>query len=709
MFKDPILLDSVYEPEKIMRLMQCSKSSDAYPVFLSVFQEFEKTIQSRIQIKAFVNVELNKENRGEDTEEKIGQVYCLLTIGPYLENYIKKLYEQGNYLEAMIYNEIGDQLVFQGTEKLFKILEQEIMGIGFLSHRYEPGTHDVSMEEMHRVYAKIQEHFDYKCGVGITDQGMLWPVKSIGYYYNIMNDKAQIYGDRDCNNCDQTECKHREFQVMVETCGDFIRLSANYGDNLLDVLRKENYIATAPCNGKGTCGKCKVKVVNGNFKYTTEEYKRLSQIEMDEHIILACCHKVYEDLTISIQKTEESYIESRYQLEKVKIREDLTGYCIGIDIGTTTMVFSLVDLQQGEEIDQLRILNPQQAYGSDVISRIEYAKENSKRRLTKIMEETIQSCIEKLLLTNDILFESVVSIVLAGNTAMTYLLLGINPIELAVAPFAVQAFTYEKHRLMLFEINIFPWIAAFVGGDILSGIYALEIENLERTSIYIDIGTNGEIALFHNGCIHCAATAAGPAFEGANITHGIGSVAGAISHVRVSSTKKKGINVKYETIQGQSPIGLCGSGIIDLVAEFLELGIIDQTGYMEKPITIHESIQLLPTDVRQVQLAKAAIAAGIDTLLATYNLSGQDIEYVYLAGGFGSGLNLENAVRIGLLSNLNIDKVIVLGNMSLAGTIKFAQNNTPWNEVKELLDKCSYLELSNSSYFNQAYIEHMMF
>ena len=695
MFINPIILECEYDSKKIMTLMQCNKSSDAYPLFLEVFSKFEKNIKKEIQVIAYVHIE-------EET------VYCLLTMGKYLENYVNKLFSQGNYLEAMIHNEIGDQIIFRGTEKLYKILEKKIEGFGFLSKRYEPGTGTTSINAMYKIYSKIQKH--HKTAVEITEQGMLFPVKSIAYYYKINKQKSDLYQDRDCNDCNKMECKHRQYRIRIKRGKETRQLTANHGSNMMEILRDAKILVSTHCNGKGTCGKCKVKCIEGNLDYTKIEHAYLSEKEKANRIILACCHKIESDLTLEIHENQPSYtnIEGRFFLEKNQQKSDLSGYAIGIDLGTTTIVMSLVNLHEDKEVKQLRILNPQRAYGSDVISRIAYNNKNTYNHLGKGINQTIQTGINQLLVENNILEKDIVSVTVAANTAMTYFLLGIPSEGLAIAPYKVYSFKYKKYKIDKYKINVFPWISAFVGGDILAGLYAIREEERQKTSIYIDIGTNGEIVLFHKGAFYCASAAAGPAFEGANIRHGMGSVAGAISHVKIQEGMET-YSYDYETIQGKRPIGLCGSGIIDLIAELIKIKVIDETGYMEKAIPIYNEIELLPVDVRQVQLAKAAIAAGIDTLMATHSLKDNDIENVYIAGGFGSGLNIDSIGVIGLLSGLDLNKVKVLGNMALAGTIKFAQKDKPWLEINRILGKCTYVELSNNRFFNQFYIEHMTF
>ncbi|MEG0712917.1 MAG: ASKHA domain-containing protein, partial [Niameybacter sp.] len=305
------------------------------------------------------------------------------------------------------------------------------------------------------------------------------------------------------------------------------------------------------------------------------------------------------------------------------------GYGVAIDIGTTTVVAYLYNLMTGVHTDHVVGINQQQNFGFDVISRIKYAHtKQGLEALSNTIKNQLNSMLKKLLARNQLAQEQIDEIVIVGNTVMMYLLLGITPKSLGVAPFQcvfTQTMIQSATEVGLCggehcQVILVPHMAAYVGADIISGVIATAMDQSEDCQLLLDIGTNGEMVLVKGNKMYCCATAAGPAFEGAKIECGVGGVYGAINKV-----DEKNDQLTYETIGDQAPIGLCGSGIIDVIAYLLKIEMIDETGYLElekkDEFTIaHKedgaSIYITQKDVREIQLAKAAIRAGIETLFA---------------------------------------------------------------------------------------------
>ncbi len=421
------------------------------------------------------------------------------------------------------------------------------------------------------------------------------------------------------------------------------------------------------------------------------------------------------------------------------------NYGVAVDIGTTTVVAYLVDLTSGKTIDAASGLNAQKSYGQDVISRINYTIENETGigRLHELIVNQIHMLIRSLVDKTSIAIENIYSISLAGNTTMMHLVAGLPPKNIAMAPFipvVKRRMTFQAGELGFglhkgASVRLLPGISAYVGADIVSGILSSGLFTGEALSLLIDIGTNGEIVLGNRDGLLCCSTAAGPAFEGATIRHGMGGVSGAINTVRLENR-----GIVYTTIAGAPPAGICGSGIVDAVALLLQCGVVDETGRMITAAMIppgtdcelkaylieeggqpavrlvdkadsdtSEAILLVQKDVREVQLAKASIAAGIMTLLAKAAKRVEDIDVVYLAGGFGSFIDKDSAIRIGLIPAELKDKIQVIGNAAGTGAVLSLISEACLSECDRIATKAMYIELSSSPEFQDHYINSMLF
>ena len=413
-------------------------------------------------------------------------------------------------------------------------------------------------------------------------------------------------------------------------------------------------------------------------------------------------------------------------------------YGFAVDIGTTTVVAYLVDLSRGIRLDAASGLNEQKAHGLDVISRIQYTTEN-RHGLETLRREIIgqmNALFHDLAERNGIGLDSVSCTVLAGNTTMLHLAAGIPPAKIAVVPFT-PVFT-DPLLLTADEMGIeasgavrlLPGVSGYVGSDIVAAIIASGINAAEELSLLIDIGTNGEIVLGNSTGLACCSTAAGPAFEGAHIRDGIGGILGAINTITLVNG-----TLEYTTIGDHRPIGICGSGIVDALAMLLEAGVVDETGRLSGLEDIRKTapalaeryaeidgepairiageagaaIHISQRDIREIQLAKASIAAGIRTLAATTGHAIGDITKVYLAGGFGSFIDQANAVRIGLIPAELADRITVIGNAAGTGAVMSLMSRK-YDEICGVIAKeTRYLELSSSPEFQNFYVDNMFF
>ena len=419
-------------------------------------------------------------------------------------------------------------------------------------------------------------------------------------------------------------------------------------------------------------------------------------------------------------------------------------YAIAIDLGTTTLAFALIDKASAQVLHTVTALNSQRKYGADVLSRIQTSVGGKREELRECIQKDICVGIDRLLEEYKFTAKNrnanpVEQIVIAGNTTMIHLLMGYDCSTLGVYPFTpvntnlISGSSKEilGYTLQNTEITtiVLPGISAFIGGDIVAGLYAVDIAEQEEITLFIDLGTNGEMAIGNCDRILTTSVAAGPAFEGGNISCGTGSVAGAICSVDIEYKQEKdNYDVNCKTIQDKSSCGICGTGVIETVAELLKNEMIDETGlYIDEffetgfllsaPNGVNrisdmgnkEEIVFTQKDIREFQMAKAAVRAGIDILISQYGINTEEIKNVYLAGGFGFHLNIEKAVSVGLLPGEVCDKVKVVGNSSLGGMVKFLSDKDKMTKVQKILDITQEIILADNEEFNAKYLCSMAF
>lgn len=392
------------------------------------------------------------------------------------------------------------------------------------------------------------------------------------------------------------------------------------------------------------------------------------------------------------------------------------NFGIAIDIGTTTVVVELVDLNTGEIVDTLTVMNSQVKYGADVVSRIGFAFSDPKNldELRRSILETLNKMIKQILSKNKIDSSYVYEIVAAGNTSMNHFLLGMPVNSLAVAPYSAvfTCLPELSSKDLGFKINkygkvyVAPNIKSFVGGDVSSGLLASDFANKKGNCLFIDLGTNGEIVLKTKDTIVATSTAAGPAFEGMNISCGMLALPGAIYKAEY---KKQ---LKTFTIRDKPATGICGTGLIDLFAIFLEEGKISPKGVIQnkrKKILITNNIFITQKDVREMQLAIAAIKTGIKMILQENSLTKDQLDGIYIAGAFGNYLNIKNSIRIGLLPQIDEEKIIFIGNSSLAGAKALLLSAKSRKETEALVKKIQYLSLASNPMFQKNFIDALEF
>lgn len=726
MFKKVYDLTINYNLDNVLEMTDCHKEHANYNMYretlLSVITNFKHAF------KPVGYVKLETSDRYKSVAGSFA-ILCMVSIGDEIDKIVKEQFATHNYLEGMLLNSLADEVLFEATNQLHGILDKDIKeGVFdngdvsvkslFMTSRFETGTSIVPIEWQKDLYDDIQAV--HNTSINITSGLMLDPSKSLAYLYGLTKEDCSKGFDHDCSECDSISCRGRKYIIEV-IAGDQVQLiQGRKNENLLEVLRSNKLFVDAPCGGKKLCGKCKVKAPGHGYELCPEERGFLTEVEIEEDVILSCFHLVEQDMTIDLgnHSVEGHSIEVGFKKPTILDRKPATNgdYGIAVDIGTTTVATALIDLSTGDVLGVERQLNPQKAYGADVVSRIMHVSEHGIDGLTNLIKDTIESMSEVLIERHDLSVDQVGEMAISGNTTMLYLLLGIDPAPLAVAPFTTIDFTetiMEASKLFRnlkgFNIKLMPFISAYVGGDIVSGLMAVDISLEKRKVLFIDIGTNGEMALFNEGKMITAATAAGPAFEGANIKCGTGSIKGAICEIKV---EESGYSVKLlgeEQGPGLEPIGICGSALIDSVAILHQQGFVEDSGFMAEPVTISGDIAIHPEDIRQVQLAKAAIKAGADVLIEEANLTYDEIDCLYIAGGFGKHIDITNSAHIGLIPKELADKVEIIGNSSLAGSIKYLMEKNREQLIEDILKTSEYIELSTNLKFNEAYIMGMMF
>ncbi|MHB8064114.1 MAG: ASKHA domain-containing protein [Ruminiclostridium sp.] len=597
-------------------------------------------------------------------------------------------------------------------------------------------------------------------------------------------------------------------KVIIKTGEQTFEVVAAQGQNLLELLREARIAVNSPCNGNGTCGKCKVRILSGYLPEASQnEAKVLGSNSIEGGYRLSCSYTIQSDIEIlleddslqaqivtegrqrsitllpivtkekvSLEKpglscqmgdferviggaskviTPNIYLirllpeiirQKDYNISLIKMGDQLLGveagdtlkelYGVAIDVGTTTLVAYLIDLSTGKRLCVHSLLNPQKIFGADVISRIKHTIDTAAglEEMHSLIISEINNCIEAMCEEARIARTSIYAITFVGNTTMMHFLLKVPAKYIASAPFIPSITSMLNLNVMELGIGInafgmvciLPAVSAYIGADTVAAVLSTEMYEQEEISLLIDIGTNGEIVLGNKDKLFACSSAAGPAFEGANIRNGIGSVKGAISSISLQS----GIN--FTTIGNASPIGICGTGIVDGVAQMLDVGLIDETGRLDdewesaveehsclaqnisvidgiKAFVINGDIAITQKDIRELQNAKAAIAAGINVLVKQSGISFDDIKNVYLAGGFGTYINIDSALKIGLIPSPLKGRIQSVGNAAGQGAIEGLISRDSLSQANIISKKIKYIELSASKDFNDFYIECMMF
>ena len=504
-------------------------------------------------------------------------------------------------------------------------------------------------------------------------------------------------------------------------------------DTALDILRREGVFLCADCGGHGTCGKCRIRVPECAIAQETEgdagrcmpepseaESKLLSKTELDSGIRLACCFKVGEmpgvqdgtEEGIEVEIPESSLIRDTFDSAAITKPEHLKpAEIIAVDYGTTVITGALVDLNLGV-VNEAAVVNHQKSYGADVISRIRAANDGYHEELRHVSEDDLADLTVRLGRDPDM-----ARYIISGNTVMGHLVSGFSCRGLGEFPYSPVDISLRRDG----NITFLPGISAFVGADIVSGICACSLDQAPDPWLYVDIGTNGEMAIGTGTKILAASAPAGPAFEGGGLSCGVPAIPGAVSGLVLAGSKSIPTVIEGSSYDAygagggsQAPCGICGSGIVDLIAELLKNRLIDENGtlvdeFEEEGFVIAGDVLVTQKDIREIQKAKAAIRAGIEVLIEESGSKYEDIKKLVLAGSFGSSINMENAARIGLVPEKLLPVSATAGNSSLTGATLYALDTGFGARLKKVAEEADTVDLAQAPGFGTRYIRYMGF
>ncbi|MFA5866846.1 MAG: ASKHA domain-containing protein [Actinomycetota bacterium] len=498
---------------------------------------------------------------------------------------------------------------------------------------------------------------------------------------------------------------------------------------VLEAARLAGVFFDSPCSGNGTCGKCKAIIQGPVSPADDTEKELLSPAEIDQGVRLACRTLIQGNITVAVPS--EGHRTAEPVPEKIDIKSEAGSFGAALDLGTTNMAVSLVNLHSGHEVAITGCLNPQVAYGHDVLTRVHYASRTAggTEQMQRAAVEAVNKTIGDLCGRNGISKADIREVTVAANTCMLHIFAGVDPYPLGRAPYRSvfnEGRTIGSAGIGLDiapegDVYLLPSISPFVGSDISAGLAATEFYRKTGPALFADLGTNGEMAVIADGRIAVCSTAAGPAFEGMNISCGCRAEPGAIDRVSLGHDGR----IQIHTVDGKPASGICGTGLIDLTAALLSAGAIEASGRLSGALANGEGktrryiaagdspdsreIALTQSDIRQVQLAKAAVVTGIGLLLDSLGLRDSDLTEVYIAGAFGYHLNPSSLARIGVLSKTMSERFTFVGNSSLAGAKLALTSKEFRGELEEMRSQVDTVDLASHPEFEQRFVKAMTF
>ena len=713
------------QKESVLKAMDCYEDSPVYEEVVDTYEEIYEDMLSLVEPVGILGFGTLPESVATE-KYKAGTpvVYMVMSIGNGIKEESTKAFQEGDYVKGMLTDAMADDALFSMEEQVLARLKEVCRehNVGVLARLEAP--HDIPMESQKAAW----EHLELKrrFGIDISTGFMFDPVKTSCQVFILTEDADSFKAQHDCRKCPNIHCRLRNIpdtEVVVHRGAETKTILVKEGESLLDAFIRQEIYISAPCGGKGRCGKCGIQVLNGNTWISDEDKKIYSEEELDAGWRLSCCLYPTEELEVSVSQSDESLFEAVGETENTEESgTEESFYHVAVDIGTTTIAMSLIGGESGKVFHTVTSVNSQRAYGADVISRIQASVDGKKEVLKNSIQKDLQDSMDKLLKETGVSGEDVGKIVIGGNTTMGHLLMGYDCDTLGVFPFTPVNIDFIKgtegilgtDRFGKKEVILLPGISTYVGGDIVSGMYAYDFTEKEDVCMFIDLGTNGEMGIGNKEKILVTSTAAGPAFEGGNITWGMGSVPGAICSVKLEGTE-----AEVKTIRDEAPQGICGTGVVETAAELVREEIVDETGALDEdyfddgfPLAKTpdgKEIVFTQKDVREIQLAKAAVRAGVETLLLRYGIKKEEVSKVYLAGGFGYKLNTDKAIAIGMIPEEWADRIVAVGNSSLSGACKYLKDENGDKTIEKQVSISEEVNLSADKEFNEFYMNEMFF
>ena len=483
-----------------------------------------------------------------------------------------------------------------------------------------------------------------------------------------------------------------QHRVIFRPSGKEVSVEA--GTKVSEAARLAGVEIATPCGGTGRCGRCTV-LIDGDF----------------EDRVLACMTQIDRDMTVTIPERDSGRVIAATDDKHLDIDEMspmTSGLGLAVDIGTTTVALDILDMATGEELYSSADVNGQKKLGDDVLARIQCAADGGTEELRGLVLDTINRLTEGF---SD--RERIDAVYIAGNTTMEHLFVGVDPTPIRVEPYEPvvisSELTGEDSGLAVAKdakVLTMPCIAAYVGGDITSDMVYAKMDRSEGMSLLIDVGTNGEVALGNSDMLMVCSSSAGPAFEGGNLRSGMLARPGAIDSVRIVDGK-----VSYTVIGGVEPKGICGSGIIDLLAQLYIDGLVDKRGNFtdraelkDGRFILYGDIGISVPEIRDVMMTKAAIFSASRALVRNLGIEFSDLEHIYIAGGFGNFIDMDSAIQIGMFPDVPREKFVYLGNASLAGAKAALLSSSFRERIDEAFGKMTYLDLSSDPVFFDEYM-----
>ena len=648
------------------------------------------------------------------------RLYVILTLGAAVSRQIDRYQDDGDELAAVLFAAMADTCLFaleqQVLQQLRLICRQK--GCGIVC-RHEPGS-DLPLSV--QADAVRETAAGRTAGVTVNAAMALSPEKSMSLVFDLCEDPAVFQVKHDCTACPKTDCPQRQAESARE-----VRLTCPGGCRVHDYIQSQGTALAMPCGGKGMCGKCRVRVVRGRLPVTPEDKRIFSEAQLAQGWRLACKAVTREAVEIVVPVQEQqgfSALAAEAADEGALSLAADHDYGLAVDIGTTTLAAALVDCTDGKILATATAVNSQRSFGADVVSRIGAACHGKGKALQKAVRRDLTRLMKQLLKDHPGTAARCRQMAIAANTTMLHLLMGwpcdglgdwpFHPVSLGGKTYRAQEVLGPQSPLADATVTLLPGMSTYVGADITAGIWQCGLASSDDVSLFVDLGTNGEMVLGNKDQRFIASAPAGPALEGGKLTWGTGSVPGAICGVRIERGR-----AKVRTIDHTVPVGICGTGILEAMAGLVREGLVDETGKLVEPY-FHKGFPLASTldyqritlsqqDIREIQMAKSAIRAGIESLIERSGISRQRIHQVFLAGGFGYYLDPQKAAVIGLLPADLAERTTAVGNTSLKGAIGLLTGAVTLEELQAIAAGAEEIVLGNDEAFQRLYIDYLNF